>query len=253
MSFAIANLLQDYPSDNTSSSSALGTATATASSTASPETYFSGFNSAGYAEIVVNSSYIGGVVRQWGNLSFSRIYDAGHMVPYYQPESVFTLFARVVEGTDLSTGESINSSDFSSSGPKNATHTNSASTAASPLCWIRGIDDTCSSSEIDSISAGKGVVEYGVWYESAGDYTAPSSTVTAGVPGTPISSKSLVTATDTSGTSSTTPTYVPPIGVYTATSTPIPSSRGSTQRVVLDGTALLGMLIVGVGAMSILF
>ena len=47
--------------------------------------YASLFPAAGYAPIIVNTTYIGGVVRQYGNLSFSRIYDAGHSVPAYQP------------------------------------------------------------------------------------------------------------------------------------------------------------------------
>jgi hypothetical protein len=37
-----------------------------------------GFRASGYASISTNDSYIGGVVRQHGNLSFSRVFDAGH-------------------------------------------------------------------------------------------------------------------------------------------------------------------------------
>ena len=36
------------------------------------------FGKAGYTDIVVNSSYVGGKVRQFGPFSFSRIYNAGH-------------------------------------------------------------------------------------------------------------------------------------------------------------------------------
>ncbi|KAI4264676.1 MAG: hypothetical protein L6R35_007288, partial [Caloplaca aegaea] len=57
------------------------------------------FYSAGYADIVVNSSYVGGAVRQYGNLSFSRIYNAGHLIPAYQPETAFTVFTRIIMGT----------------------------------------------------------------------------------------------------------------------------------------------------------
>lgn len=37
-----------------------------------------GFQDAGYAEIQTNATYVGGLVRQHGNLSFSRVFDAGH-------------------------------------------------------------------------------------------------------------------------------------------------------------------------------
>lgn len=46
------------------------------------------FRAAGYASISTNGSYIGGVVRQHGNLSFSRVFDAGHQG---MPRSLFFL------------------------------------------------------------------------------------------------------------------------------------------------------------------
>ena len=38
----------------------------------------SAFSEAGYADIQTNESYVGGAVRQHGNLSFARVFDAGH-------------------------------------------------------------------------------------------------------------------------------------------------------------------------------
>jgi carboxypeptidase C (cathepsin A) len=40
--------------------------------------FSSEFKSAGYAEIETNEEYVGGFVRQHGNLSFSRVFQAGH-------------------------------------------------------------------------------------------------------------------------------------------------------------------------------
>jgi carboxypeptidase C (cathepsin A) len=37
-----------------------------------------GFNAAGYEYVKTNDSYNGGVVRQHGNLSFTRVFEAGH-------------------------------------------------------------------------------------------------------------------------------------------------------------------------------
>jgi hypothetical protein len=36
------------------------------------------FRDAGYTELHTNEEYVGGMVRQHGNLSFARIFDAGH-------------------------------------------------------------------------------------------------------------------------------------------------------------------------------
>jgi carboxypeptidase C (cathepsin A) len=38
----------------------------------------SDFKKAGYADIETNASYVGGYVRQYENLSFSRVFQAGH-------------------------------------------------------------------------------------------------------------------------------------------------------------------------------
>lgn len=36
------------------------------------------FSSSGYADLITNETYVGGVVRQHRNLSFTRVFDAGH-------------------------------------------------------------------------------------------------------------------------------------------------------------------------------
>lgn len=36
------------------------------------------FAAAGYTEILTNSDYVGGFVRQYGGFSFSRVFEAGH-------------------------------------------------------------------------------------------------------------------------------------------------------------------------------
>ncbi|OJD24013.1 hypothetical protein ACJ73_04631 [Blastomyces percursus] len=61
------------------------------------------FRAAGYAVIKTNSSYIGGQVRQYGNFSFSRVYQAGHMVPAYQPETASEIFRRTMFNMDIAT------------------------------------------------------------------------------------------------------------------------------------------------------
>ncbi|KMU85734.1 carboxypeptidase S1 [Coccidioides immitis H538.4] len=141
-------------------------AIAAASRSSSPS-YIANFNSAGYAPLIVNTSYTGGVVRQFANLSFARIYDAGHFIPYYQPEAVFKLFTRIIEGKNPSTGESIpNISAFQTKGDANSTKTNSLPAQARPTCYLRKAQDTCSPDQIEKMKAGKGYVINGIWHEN---------------------------------------------------------------------------------------
>jgi carboxypeptidase C (cathepsin A) len=57
------------------------------------------FAAAGYADVVVNSTYVGGQTRQYGNLSFTRVYEAGHEVSnpsmLSRPQILTTLGPRV--------------------------------------------------------------------------------------------------------------------------------------------------------------
>ncbi|CAG7556388.1 unnamed protein product [Fusarium equiseti] len=63
------------------------------------------FANSGYADIVTNSSYNGGLVREHGGLSFSRVYQAGHSAGGFQPETVSRIFERAMFRKDVATGE----------------------------------------------------------------------------------------------------------------------------------------------------
>lgn len=130
--------------------------------------------SAGYAPIVANETYIGGVVRQYGNLSFSRIYDAGHLVPAYQPETAFTVFSRIIKDTDISTGNIVDLSTYRSEGDANSTHENIAPEMAEPTCYIRAMDATCNNDQKNMIINDVGVIINGVLYNQSADWAGPS-------------------------------------------------------------------------------
>ncbi|KAK3707558.1 hypothetical protein LTR37_012053 [Vermiconidia calcicola] len=230
VSFAIAAALTEPPSPTSSSV---------------PPTYASGFPSAGYADIVTNPSYVGGAVRQYGNLSFSRIYAAGHFVPYYQPETAFQVFARIIQGVEISTGEPIDLSTFGSTGPRNSSQTNTTSYAPEPTCWVRAWNQSCSDEETDAMLAGKGVVANGIFYLDNDDTTdgLPESTVAAGVPGHPMST--TTTPSDSL------------IGAFTATATPTSSgmaTSGRRPRLFNVSFAPFGAIILGlaIGVLVIL-
>jgi carboxypeptidase C (cathepsin A) len=78
------------------------------------------FAEAGYADLVVNDTYVGGQVRQYGNLSFTRVYEAGHEVPAYQPETAFKIFTRALFNFDIATGNisTTENPTYSTKGPK---------------------------------------------------------------------------------------------------------------------------------------
>jgi hypothetical protein len=176
--------------------------------------YSTAFPAAGYADIVVNSTYIGGQVRQYGNLSFARIYDAGHTVPAYQPETAFTVFTRIINGDDIGMGKEIDRTNFGTEGPSDSSHTNKVPKQPGNTCWLRAMRDTCTSDQAQLISEGKGVVRYGVFYDEDSNSDNPASL--------PPSSTSTTAASASSS--------VPLTGVYTATETPKVTSGAASLR-----------------------
>jgi Serine carboxypeptidase len=212
---------------------------------------------AGYAPIVVNESYVGGVVREFGNLSFSRIYDAGHLVPAYQPETAFTVFTRIIQGVDISLGIAIDLSLFGTEGNANATQTNIAPPMLSPTCFIRAVNETCNTDQKNMLANGAGVTINGVLYAAASDWQPPAANIssTAGQPGTaPISMMSSAPpSVSTKGGSARETTNTVPTGVYVATGTPTTSATSTggaiatglnVQRAMRRGVSL-SMLFLG--------
>ncbi|KAJ5603616.1 hypothetical protein N7537_006572 [Penicillium hordei] len=195
--------------------------------------YTSSFNSAGYIPIITNDSYIGGVVRQAGNLSFSRVYDAGHEVPAYQPETMFTLFSRIIQGgNDLSSGKPADLATFRSKGDANSTAVNHAPPMALPTCFLRNVVATCSQGQQNMLQSGSGVIINGVHYESEAQWYAKGTRAgdgmlfgDAGVPGT--ESVEMMEMTPSASKFS----ELPSIGVFTATTTP----RMKEQRSISGG------------------
>jgi carboxypeptidase C (cathepsin A) len=136
---------------------------------------YKGFTDAGYQDIRVNSSYIGGQVKQWGNLSFTRVYQAGHMVPFYQPETAFQLMTRIIGGKDLATGEHADLTSFATVG--NATSDTQLPLPPAPkaTCWLRSATSTCPDTLQNTIRIGGGSIVNSRFYLKADDWVAPKS------------------------------------------------------------------------------
>jgi carboxypeptidase C (cathepsin A) len=73
------------------------------------------FRRAGYTPLLVGGAHHGDV-REQGNLSFTRMFDAGHMVPWWKPRASLALFNRTINGWDLATGERRAGPEFATAG-----------------------------------------------------------------------------------------------------------------------------------------
>ncbi|PSR90293.1 Alpha/Beta hydrolase protein [Coniella lustricola] len=99
------------------------------------------FRNAGYAALMTNASYQGGLVRQHNGLSFSRVFQAGHSVADYQPQTVLEIFERAIFGKDVATGlvdvagsaelSGSNSTSASSSSPSSSSSSSSGTSSSS--------------------------------------------------------------------------------------------------------------------------
>jgi hypothetical protein len=56
-------------------------------------------------------------------VSFLRIYEAGHEVPFYQPKASLAMFERTLAGLNLADGTEKVTAELSTEGDAKATHT----------------------------------------------------------------------------------------------------------------------------------
>ena len=128
------------------------------------------FAQAGYAPLTVNGRETG-AVRQFGNFSFSRIYQAGHFVPAYQPETAFRVFERVIGGKAVNSGAGVDLKTYQTSGPSKSTKTLTPPAEVVAKCFLRNIANTCTPDQVGKYLQGEGVVINGVWYAQASDWS----------------------------------------------------------------------------------
>ncbi|KAH8658159.1 serine carboxypeptidase [Xylariales sp. PMI_506] len=74
------------------------------------------FAAAGYAPLLTPDG-IKGMTRQHGNFSFTRVFQAGHEVPSYQPVAAHEIFVRATFNKDIATGSMPVTDGLSSVGP----------------------------------------------------------------------------------------------------------------------------------------
>lgn len=123
------------------------------------------FQSAGYEPIATNGSYDGGLVREAGGLSFSRIFQAGHGVAGYQPETMYHVFERAMSRRDVATGEVdlSETTDYASDGPLSVRNvTNEIPEPELSVCHVDKAFISCTPEQLAALADGSAVVEYGI-------------------------------------------------------------------------------------------
>jgi carboxypeptidase D len=135
------------------------------------------FRKAGYANLVTNSSYNGGLVRQYGNVSFSRVFEAGHSVTAYQPETVYQIFQRSMFGMDVATGKTKVHDKYSTKGPISSWGTRNIVPKRSPenQCYTYLATETCTPEQLEALENGTAVIKNFLVLKPAGISLAQTS------------------------------------------------------------------------------
>lgn len=119
-----------------------------------------GFLAAGYADLQTNDSYVGGLVRQHGNFSFARIFQSGHMVPAYQPETAYRVFQRAMFNRDVATGQQSTVGEYTSRGlAKIWDVRDEPPPAPAPVCYVMNLRFTCTPEQIQGVLNGTAVIQ----------------------------------------------------------------------------------------------
>ncbi|KAI0131482.1 carboxypeptidase S1-like protein B [Daldinia grandis] len=122
------------------------------------------FHDAGYTDIIINDTYVGGQVRQYGNFSFSRVYEAGHEVPAYQPETAYKMFHRALFNKDIATGavDLVETAEYATEGPDDTwAIKNDDPPDHLHFCFIYDTS-TCTEEQIESVLNGTAVIINGI-------------------------------------------------------------------------------------------
>jgi hypothetical protein len=116
------------------------------------------FAAAGYAPLLTTQG-VKGMTRQHGNYSFSRVFQAGHEVPAYQPEAAYEIFMRATFNRDVATGLLPVTSELVTVGPSDTWYIkNEPPEEPTPQCYILS-PGTCTPEIWDKVWAGKARVE----------------------------------------------------------------------------------------------
>jgi hypothetical protein len=94
------------------------------------------FASSGYTPLVTTEG-VKGLTRQFGNFSFTRVFQAGHEVPSYQPLAAYDIFMRATFNRDIATGILPVTDELATIGPLSSWHIkNNPPERPEPRCYV---------------------------------------------------------------------------------------------------------------------
>lgn len=134
------------------------------------------FRSAGYAPMRTSKTgKTAGYVRQSGGLSFIRVLDAGHLIPFFQPEVTQDIFMRASRRLDVATGTmpvTGEGNDYVTSGPESVWGIKIPPRPQAPE-WCNPnyapLWYVCTGNQIRALADGTAVVEDGLVVEPRAD------------------------------------------------------------------------------------
>ena len=119
------------------------------------------FRAAGYANLTNGTDTSGGLTREAGNFSFSRVFQAGHEVPAYQPEVALAIFNRSIHQRDIATGavDLLSDAKHATTGPNDTLAVRQRAPAMAPsTCYLLDLSSTCDPDQAASVLDGSGTV-----------------------------------------------------------------------------------------------
>lgn len=124
-----------------------------------PYSRSSDFAAAGYANFESGFEHKG-FTRQFGNFSFTRVFEAGHMVPAYQPRASYDIFMRAIFNKDIATGKVAVTDELASKGPQSVWDVKGkAPELPKPKCYVLSHGLTCTDEDWAKVVSGKAVIK----------------------------------------------------------------------------------------------
>ncbi|KAI0481773.1 Alpha/Beta hydrolase protein [Xylaria cf. heliscus] len=108
--------------DTIGASTSTSTSTSSSSSSSSSSSQKSGYTGAGYRDVTTSDGLVHSQVKQSGKFSFTRFYESGHEVPFYQPLASLEFFGRAIAGLDIETGTRVVGASYRTEGPAKSTY-----------------------------------------------------------------------------------------------------------------------------------